>query len=431
MTSREHYLHSLQRFGIKPGLERIRALMELAGTPHLTFPSVLIGGTNGKGSTVAFLSAILQAAGMKPGVYTSPHLVSYRERFRIGEQWITEEQFDKLLEWAKGLAEEVAVKTPYGAPTEFEVLTAIAFRYFADEKVDIAVVEVGLGGRWDATNILEPVVSAVTVIGLDHTDRLGPDYFTIAKDKLGIARPHRPLVTAEHKWGVLRLMEAVCTSLGAKLVRVGADVTWKLHLATEDGTEATFQTWRGRYRVRLGLLGTHQLANFGCALAITELLREQGWAIPDEAIFTGAQQAKCQGRLQLVRLSTANNLRVLLDGAHNPSGAATLARSLRTLFQYRRLHLVFGVLADKDAANIAAKLVPLANQVIVTQPRTARALPAEQLVNICQAFGKPLQVAPSVPEALEVAITEAESKDLVCVTGSLYVIGEALEWLQR
>jgi len=197
-------------------------MMEFAGNPHLTFPSVLVGGTNGKGSTVSFLSAILQSAGFKVGVYTSPHLVTYRERFRINNALIPHEKFDELLGWAKGLAERVATETPYSAPTEFEVLTAMAFRYFADEKVDIAVVEVGLGGRWDATNVLEPLVSVVTVIGLDHTDRLGPDHFTIAQDKLGIARPNRPLVTAEHKIGVLRLFEATCTQLGARLVHVGA-----------------------------------------------------------------------------------------------------------------------------------------------------------------------------------------------------------------
>ncbi len=442
MQDSERYLHALQRFGIKPGLERIRALMTLAGDPHLTFPSVLVGGTNGKGSTVAFLAAILRAAGLRVGVYTSPHLLTYRERFRINDEFISQERFDELLAWAKGLAEQLTATTPHGAPTEFEVLTAMAFRYFAEERVDIAVVEVGLGGRWDATNILEPLVSVITVIGLDHTDRLGPDHFTIAQDKLGIARSHRPLVTAEHKWGVLRLMEAHCTQLNARLVQVGRDVTWHLHAATEEGTDATFQTWQGRYRVHLNLLGTHQLANFGCALAAAELLREAGWDISDAAIAEGAQKASCQGRLQLLRFpkdgtegagrGTINgSVRVLLDGAHNPSGAATLARALRTLFRYRKLHLVFGVLADKDAPNIAAKLVPLADQVFVTQPQTTRALPAEQLATICQAFGKPVQVAATVADALTVALASAHSEDLIAVTGSLYVVGEALGWWQE
>jgi dihydrofolate synthase / folylpolyglutamate synthase len=435
MMSGENYLKTLQRFGIKPGLERIRSMMEFAGNPHLTFPSVLVGGTNGKGSTVSFLSAILQSAGFKVGVYTSPHLVTYRERFRINNALIPHEKFDELLGWAKGLAERVATETPYGAPTEFEVLTAMAFRYFADEKVDIAVVEVGLGGRWDATNVLEPLVSVVTVIGLDHTDRLGPDHFTIAQDKLGIARPNRPLVTAEHKIGVLRLFEATCTQLGARLVHVGAgcgllsseNVLWQLHSANENGTEATFKTWLGKYRVKLSMLGTHQLPNFGCALAAVELLREAGWEISDDAISIGAQRATCPGRLQLFKL---NGLKVLLDGAHNPSGAATLARSLRTIFRYKRLNLVIGILRDKDAVSIVSKLVPLSERVFVTQPQTERALPTELLAKLCQPFGKPISVHLSVAEALDAALGNAGSDDLVCVTGSLYVVGEALAHLR-
>ncbi|MCX7642229.1 MAG: bifunctional folylpolyglutamate synthase/dihydrofolate synthase [Armatimonadetes bacterium] len=428
MISGDSYLKTLQRFGIKLGLERIQAMMEFAGNPHLTFPSVLIGGTNGKGSTVAFLSSILQASGLKVGVYTSPHLVTYRERFRINESLIPQERFDEMLNWAKSLADQVASQTPHGEPTEFEVLTAMAFRYFAEEKVDIAVVEVGLGGRWDATNILEPLVSVLTIVGLDHTDRLGPDHFTIAKDKLGIARPQRPLVTAEHKFGVLRLIEATCTELNSRLVHVGTDITWRTHSVQETGTKATFKTWRDSYQVELGMVGTHQLANFGCALATVELLREMGWSIPDEAIVSGAQNARCQGRLQLVRV---NGLRILLDGAHNPSGATTLARSLRTIFLFRRLLLVIGILKDKDAVGIVSKLVPLAEKVFVTQPQTERALPAKTLLQICQPFGKEIVIRETVKDALKSALVEAGQDDLICVTGSLYVIGEAIAILEQ
>jgi dihydrofolate synthase/folylpolyglutamate synthase len=425
MASAESYLKALQRFGIKPGLERIRAMMEWASEPHRTFPSVLIGGTNGKGSVTAFLSAILQSAGYRVGVYTSPHLVDYRERFHINGVMIAPERFEALLAWAKELAERVERETPYGAPTEFEVLTAVAFRHFAEEQVDIAVVEVGLGGRWDATNILEPDISIVTIIGLDHTDRLGPDHFTIAKDKLGIARPYRPLVTAEHKLGVLHLFEATALQLSARLVRVGTEVTWRLHHADATGTDATFVTWRGNYRVHLNLLGTHQLPNFGCALAAAELLRESGWAIDEDAIVKGARQAQMAGRLQLLSLPDFP-CPVLLDGAHNPSAATVLARALRTLFRYRQLHLVFGVLADKDATGIAAKLLPLADTVWVTQPPSERALPAQRLAELCAPFGKTMQVCPSVKEALMAAAQKAQRDDLICVTGSLYLVGEIL-----
>lgn len=425
MASAESYLKALQRFGIKPGLERIRTMMEWAGEPHRAFPSVLIGGTNGKGSVTAFLSALLQASGYRVGVYTSPHLVDYRERFRINGKLIAPDRFEALLGWAKELAERVERETPYGAPTEFEVLTAVAFRYFTEERVDIAVVEVGLGGRWDATNILEPDISIVTVIGLDHTDRLGPDHFTIAKDKLGIARPHRPLVTAEHKLGVLHLFEAMALQLSAQLVRVGREVTWRLHYADVTGTNATFITWRSDYRVHLNLLGTHQLPNFGCALAAAELLREKGWAISDDAIVKGASQAQIAGRLQLLSLPDFP-CPVLLDGAHNPSAAAVLARALRTVFRYRRLHLVLGVLADKDAAGITAKLLPLADTVWVTQPQSGRALPAEGLAGLCAPFNKPMQGHPSVADALRAAAQQACHEDLICVTGSLYLVGEVL-----
>lgn len=432
MEPSEQYLKTLLRFGIKPGLERIQGMMAWSGKPHLAFPSVLIGGTNGKGSTVAFLSSILQGAGYRVGVYTSPHLISYCERFQINDKPIPQERLDALLMWAKELAERVERETPHGAPTEFEVLTAIAFRYFAEEQVNIAVVEIGLGGRWDATNILEPQISIITNIGLDHTDRLGPDHFAIAREKLGIARPYRPLVTAECKFGILRLFEETCTRLKSRLVWIGREVTWHLHSATDEGTDATFQTWHGKYRVRLGLLGTHQLANFGCALAATELLREEGWQISDEAISVGAQHARCPGRLQVVHpRSPISNPLIILDGAHNPSGAAILARALRTLFRYRRLFLIFGILADKDFNGIASKLVPLADEVFVTQPQTDRALPSVELAKRCEPFGKRAQVFSTVPEALTMALQSADADDLICVTGSLYVVGEALAHLEQ
>lgn len=425
--SGESYLKALQRFGIKPGLERIHSMMEFVGNPHLAFPSILVGGTNGKGSTVAALSAVLRSAGLKVGIYTSPHLITYRERIRINDALVPRDRFEKLLEWAKGSADRVAAETPWGAPTEFEVLTAVAFKYFAEENVDIAVVEVGLGGRWDSTNILEPLISVLTTIGLDHTDRLGSDHFTIARDKLGIARPNRPLVTAEHKFGVLRVFEAACAKIGARLVRVGSDVTWRLHSATEEGTSATFLTWRGEYKVNLNLLGTHQLPNFGCALAVVELLREEGWDISDNAVSEGAQKVVLEGRLQLLRL---NECKILLDGAHNPSGAAVLARSLRTIFRYRQLHLVIGVLKDKDTFGIVSKLVPLSNRVFVTQPQTERALPAQVLSQQCQIFIKPVSVHPTVSEALNAAVEGSGHGDMICVTGSLYVVGEALAHLR-
>lgn len=425
MSNAERYLKTLQRFGIKPGLERIKAIMAMSDEPHLAFPSVLIGGTNGKGSTVAFLSSILQASGYRVGVYTSPHLVSYRERFQINGELISQERLDFLLSWAKGLAERVERETPHGTPTEFEVLTAAAFRYFAEEQVDMAVVEVGLGGRWDATNVLEPQISIVTMIGLDHTDRLGPDHFCIAREKLGIARSNRPLVTAEHKLGVRSLFEETSVRLNARLIRVGYDVTWKLHSANDKETYASFRTWRGSYEVHLRLLGTHQLSNFGCALAGAELLREGGWSISDDAIVQGAEKARCLGRLQLICIPNAP-CPVVLDGAHNPSGAAVLARALRTLFRYRRLHLVFGILADKDVSGVASKLVPLADVVFVTQPQTGRALPASELAKRCEPFGKPMRIFQTVTEALTAALQTGDADALVCVTGSLYVVGEAL-----
>ncbi|MCS7223856.1 MAG: bifunctional folylpolyglutamate synthase/dihydrofolate synthase [Armatimonadetes bacterium] len=421
------FLKKLERFGIKPGLERIEALLQLAGEPHQTFPSVLIGGTNGKGSTAAFLTAILSHAGYKVATYTSPHLVRERERIQVNQQPISAEQWAEHLQWAEQAVEQVSAATSCGAPTQFEVLTAVAFRYFAQEKVDIAVVEVGLGGRWDATNILEPAVSIITSIALDHTDRLGPDPFTIAKDKLGIARPRRPLVTAERRPSVLNLFYETAALLPCPLVRVGKDINWSLHQMEETASEVTFQTKTDRYRVRLGLAGGHQLPNFGCALAAAEALSERGWTIPKEAILAGAATARCPGRLQLIDLSPfGKESRLLLDGAHNPAGAAVLARSLASLFRFRRLFLIVGFLKDKNASAFLSRLAPLADVIYCVEPPSPRALPLFELVLLASQFGNTVKGVPDPLQALYSALEESGPEDLICATGSLYVIGTLL-----
>ncbi len=421
------FLRSRQRFGIRPGLERTRVLLELAGEPHRKFPSVLVGGTNGKGSTCAFVTAILSSAGYRVGTYSSPHLVNETERICINGQPISSTDLNDHLNWAMEATDRLDRDYPYGPPTHFEIVTAVAFRHFALAQVDCAVVEVGLGGRWDATNTLDPLVSVITGLSLDHTDRLGPDLFSIAAEKLPIARQRRPLVTAERRPALLGLFEETALRLNSPLTLVGRDVTWQVRTTDPEGTDAIFSTRRRTCRVRLGLAGTHQLPNFGCALAVAERLADMGWRIDGESIMLGAVSAFCPGRLQIVPPpGGTSGPTVILDGAHNPAGGSVLARALTTLFRFRRLLLVVGMLKDKDAEGFLARLAPLADVIYCVEPPSERALPADHLSRLLS--GHPAVRSSRDPlTGLYTALQEAGENDLVCVTGSLYVVGAVLD----
>lgn len=418
-------MQSRVRFGIKLGLERIRKMLEVAGNPQDAFKAIIVGGTNGKGSVSHMLAKVLSSSGFKTGLYTSPHLVSYRERFRINGVPIPERDFERLSAWAEEIATRIEMDYGLDSPTEFEVLTLMTCQYFAEEKVDIAVMEVGLGGRYDATNALSPMLSIVTVISLDHTDRLGKTHLEIAREKIGIARPGIPLVTAEYKFGVLNFIRSYCCIHCIPLYVVGVNARWRKLWASYDGICGDYETWRSEYpNLRCSLGGDFQFPNLGCAVASVELLRQSGISISEEDLRKGVSNVKCHGRLDIL----GRNPFVVADGAHNPAAAASLSRALRTLFPYRRLGLIIGVMQDKDVNGILGSLAPLANAIFATQAQTDRALSARELAEIASGWCESTYAFYSVHKAYEAAMSWASEEDLICITGSIYVLGELAEY---
>jgi dihydrofolate synthase/folylpolyglutamate synthase len=417
------YLFGLQKHGIKFGLANSHALMKLMGNPHRKFPSVHVAGTNGKGSTCLFLAAMLQDAGHRVGLYTSPHLVSFTERIRINNVPLSE---DRVV----GLAERVregSRKAPGEgggpmSPTFFEVTTAMAFTAFAEEGVDIAVVEAGMGGRLDSTNVITPLVTVITNIDIEHTEFLGGKIEEIAAEKAGIIKPGVPVVTGVVQPDAFRVIERRAAEQRAPLYRLTKDFGPE-NLAR--GRDQVFD-YRGGGPVLAGLritmLGRHQIDNACLAVAAAQCLRNADIAVSERAVRSGLERARWEGRLERV----AQRPDMYLDGAHNPAAARTLASALRELRPaYGKLILVIGILADKDFHGILEELLPLAGHVVVTKPRYSRALDVSQLAESVRGLHASVSAAESVEQAVAEARKRASDEDLIVVTGSLYVVGDA------
>ena len=393
MTQLADYLAGLQRFGIAPGLERISALLARAGNPHLQYRHALIGGTNGKGSTAEYTARALAQNGRRIGLYTSPHLYEWNERIRVlpgagtFEGAIGDAELDELL--ADAMPHIEAVAAQWGQPTEFEVMTFLGLWHFARAGVDAAVLEVGLGGKWDATNAAAPLVSAVTHVALDHMDRLGDTLELIAADKVCIARANHPFLTAETKPFILDIFRAHCARIGADFQRV------------ETPLSADFQ----RANRALGLQIARALAR-GC-----------GWESPARAPELGIV-----GRAEII----GQNPRLLIDGANNPDGAARLASHLRDQLHLQRAQtiLVVGILADKNWREMIEILAPLARHVICTQSDSPRALPAAELAACARQFSDSVEVSEHVTAAIARAKALAGTAETILVTGSFTLIGE-------
>jgi dihydrofolate synthase/folylpolyglutamate synthase len=431
------YIESLSIQGWRLGNARFEALLERAGSPHLKVPCVHITGTNGKGSTTTMLSAILRAAGYRVGTYTSPHVFDIRERVLIDGEPISQELFVEGIAFLRPIIERLT-DTEYGQTTEFEIKTALAFWAFEQTQVDITVLEVGVGGRLDATNVIVPEVSVIVSIGLDHQDRLGPTHRDIAYEKAGIIKPGRPAVSGAIPPDAVEMIAQVAAARGAPLARVRrAETAEEWHMCGDDflymplpsPTDSAVRVRRSAWEVALqpALIGDYQRHNAACATAAAVLLRERGYTIPDRAIEQGVREARLPGRLQVVRESP----RVVLDGAHNPDAAAVLARAVPRLFKYQRLILVIGMLTPHEPADTLCYLLPLADAVVFAPIDHPRAYATETLLQSAQAWlaSKPsraprtLLTASSPYDAFQRALDLADADDLVLITGSFYLIG--------
>ncbi|TAL11593.1 MAG: bifunctional folylpolyglutamate synthase/dihydrofolate synthase [Nitrospirae bacterium] len=416
------YLFGLQSHGIKPGLARIRALLGALGDPHRSFRSIHVGGTNGKGSTAAMIASVLGSRGSRTGLYTSPHLIDFTERIQVNGRPIPSDRVRAITEKVQ-LAADTCLSEP---PTFFEATTALAFAHFAEAAVDCAVIEVGLGGRFDATNVLMPLVSVITTIGLDHQEYLGTTLESIALEKAGIIKQGVPVVAGRLSPGPLSVIRREAVEREASCVALGAD--FDAH-----GEAPEHFSYGGLQRRYDGLTcplpGRHQLDNAACALAALELVEACGVGVGEEAVRDGLRAVRWPGRLELV----SQRPDVWLDGAHNPQAADALAAHLETLptrrspFIKGRMILVVGMMRDKDRRGVLTRLAAVSgvSHLIVTGAAHPRAADPRELAGDCEGLGMSVAVRLTVAEAFAYARSLAGPDDTICVTGSLLVVGEA------
>ena len=403
------YIHSYQWQRHAPGLERIRALLRALGDPQKGMKFVHVAGTNGKGSTCAMLSAILEAAGYRVGLNTSPYLEDFRERIQINGQMIPAEALAELVEEIRPAAEAMA-----DHPTEFELITAIALLHFRRQRCDIAVLEVGLGGALDASNVIDtPEAAVLAAMGLDHTAVLGPTLTDVAAAKAGIIKPGGAVVSLGGCPEADAVFRRACQERGAFLTeadfsRLGESRT------TLAGTDFRLAPYGP---LHLSLIGGYQLRNALLAVTAAEVLRDRGWAIDEAAVRAGLAAARWPGRMEVIRPADPV---ILLEGAHNPQGASAAAETLRELFPDRKLVLLLGMLTDKDVTGVLEVLAPLAEAVVTVTPPSPRALDAEALRSRLP-YRLPGCACGSVEEGVRIAAMAAGPGGAVCALGSLYL----------
>ena len=413
-------LDRLPRFEVKPGLERTDRLLSFLERPERQYPAIHVAGTNGKGSVVAILDAILRESGYCVGRFTSPEVLDFRDRIAIDGAWLSEG------EWAEGVDRlEPALKPATDLPAQFEAITALALDAFARKDVDIAVVEVGLGGRFDATNLVEPTVTILTNVSLDHTAILGDSIEKIAWEKAGIAKPGVPWVVGALPPQAAPIVQAEARKVGAPVVS-----SQEMEVSVADGASPGLVLLRGTgfpETVEFALPGVYQRENLRIALRAVQLLRERGFTISADAIEEGLRTVRWPGRLEVVRRSPD----VVLDGAHNVAGARALAEEIvRWVPDAARRHLVFGVLADKDVDGILGALFPHFASVALTRSTSPRAMPTSRLAERLDGLSVPFACYDSLVEALTASLASASEDEVWVVAGSLTVVAEARQYLE-
>ncbi|MFH0777561.1 MAG: folylpolyglutamate synthase/dihydrofolate synthase family protein [Candidatus Eisenbacteria bacterium] len=411
-------LYALEKRGMRLTLDGTRTILKRLGSPEKRLPSALVAGTNGKGSSCALMASVLRRAGYCTGLYTSPHLVDFRERIRIGGECISKEEAFELLRSVVPIAEK-------GGHSFFETMTALALRHFRDRNVDLLVAEVGLGGRLDSTNVLSPLVSVITGVAIEHRHILGRTLSAIAREKAGIMRRGVPVVTAA-RGRALETLEEISESVGASMRTLDSGLKPRALLVSRAGT--VFRaSWEGRSRhLFLSLRGRHQVTNAGCAVLACLELRKRGLRIGDAALESGLGEAQWPGRLE----ERGWNPAFVFDVAHNPQAARVLADALGTLYGGRRVIAVVGMVEDKDHSGFLKRIVPRVEHVVLTQASCNRALPAAELRRRLPARFSRWSIKPNVAGAVREAVALARNDELVCVTGSFYTVGDAFRCLR-
>ena len=420
------YLYALQSHGIKPGLSRTKALLSGLGSPHRAFRVFHVAGTNGKGSTAAMTASMLAKQGYRVGLYTSPHLIDFAERIQVNGAPISHDRVAALTETVRHAAES-HLREP---PTFFEATTAMAFAHFAEAAVEVGVIEVGLGGRFDATNVVAPLVSVITTIAMDHQQYLGGTLEAIAGEKAGIIKGRIPVVIGRIEAQSLSVIQAMASEREAPARLLGREFDTQ----GESSAQFSYHGLSQHYdNLACPLAGRHQLDNAACALAALEVAQEQGMTISEASVREGLRTVRWPGRLETV----AGQPQILLDGAHNLQAADVLASYLtaQKASGFHQGHLIFvvGMMRDKDRRGVLARLarIPGASHLILTKARHPRAAEPEELAQAAAGLEIPMDITSSLPAAFARARALARREDTICVTGSLSVVGEAKAILEK
>ena len=408
-------------------LRRIERLLARLSNPQNAAKSVHIAGTKGKGSTAAMLASILKQSGYRTGLYTSPHLLSIRERIQVDGQQISEDEFARLAGRIEPEVEAVNTSGDLGELTTYEILTALAFMYFQERGVACQVLETGLGGRLDATNVVQPEVCVITSISYDHMDVLGDTLAEIAREKAGIIKSGSIVVTAPQIPEAMNVLEDVCRQQEVKLVRVGSDVSWRRKSISPEKQSFQLMGLKGNYNIEVPLLGEYQLENAATAITAAETLAGRGAVITAEAITSGIAGVNWPGRLQVLRRKPW----VIVDGAHNGDSVQRLVAALRQYFTFEKAVVIFGASSDKNIAAMVAELKTFPDRVIVTSSHHPRAVAVEQLVEEFSRENIIPEVSEDVASAVEKALSLAGPADLVCAAGSLFLVAEVMEYMRK
>ena len=405
------------------GLARISRILAALGNPHRKFKAAHVAGTKGKGSTVTMLAEMLRACGIKVGLYTSPHLLDVRERIMLDGEMISESAFGK----AVGNVASVMAKAKVTAPTYFEVLTAAAFKYFADNEVELAVVETGMGGRLDATNVVNPEVVGITSISFDHIAQLGNSLESIAREKAGILKKGIPVVSAPQRDNVKQVLAEAAAKNAAPLrySDENVDFSYRFEFSRAAGRHARIclTTENSKFEhVQVPLLGEHQAVNCTLALNMLDVLKTRGYPIDDQLAVQGLDRVNLPGRMQIIN----ENPRILIDGAHNAASIDALMRAIGQNITYDSMVVIFACHRDKDIAGMIKRLQLGADKMIFTSTGTPRsAEPAELAAQYMELSGKMTQVADTLDEAMQIALRAVSREDIICITGSFYLIAQA------
>ncbi len=432
----EKYLLSFTDYEKTPGiaytaanydLRRMEKLLKPLGNPHLAVRTVHLAGTKGKGSTAAMIAGILTAAGYRTGLYTSPHLYTIRERACIDGEIIGEEEFADIITHIRPIVEKLQREANFGQLTTFEILTAAVFTYFHRNRVQFQVLEVGLGGRLDATNIAWGDVCVITSISLDHIDILGDTVEKIALEKAGIIKTGSIVINFPQTSEVNRVIQEACEKQEAIMVQVGDDITWERKGGNLDAQRLAFKSKSNEYSINLPLLGDFQMENAAAAIAAAEALISEGVQIKKQNIVRGIGSVSWPGRLQIL----SRRPFIVVDGAHNAYSMQRLVESLKKYFNFNKCVAVYGSSLDKDIPGMARELSSLTHDIIITSSAHPRAARRSDIAQSFQNYGVAVKEADTVEEAIVVALSSSQKNDLVLVTGSLFIVAEAIRYVKK